>query len=410
MSPRRLPGRAAHRFGYVVVAVAFLLNMAFSAVPTPLYVLYQARDHFSDVMVTVVYAVYALGVVVSLFLAGHVSDWLGRRRVLATALLVNVASALLFVVYQNLAGLLVARVVSGLAVGITTATATAYLGELHRVAHPTRTERRPQMAAIAANLGGIGVGPLLAGALASFAPHPLILPYEVMGVALTIVALLVFASPETTHRRVDQARWRPQRVVVPRAARPEFFAATGAGFAAFAVYGVFNSLVPSFLAGTLHETSHVVAGAVAFSAFAAGALAQLVLSNLATVTMLRRGSSILLVGLGLFTLGMWIPSLTVFILGGVVTGAGAGMVFRGALVAAGTSSRPETRAEVLAGFFLGAYVGLSVPVIGLGVATSYAPAREVMLVFVVLVVFAILGSVRAVIRLGGLSMATVGNA
>jgi hypothetical protein len=95
---------------------------------------------------------------------------------------------------------------------------------------------------------------------------------------------------------------------------------------------------------------------------------------------------------------MWLSSLAMFVIGGIVTGAGAGLAFRGALVAAGNTAPPESRAEVLAGFFLGAYVGLSVPVIALGIATSYAPARDVMLVFAALVAVAIAFSVRAVIR------------
>jgi hypothetical protein len=73
-------------------------------------------------------------------------------------------------------------------------------------------------------------------------------------------------------------------------------------------------------------------------------------------------------------------------------------VFRGALVAAGSAAPPESRAEVLAGFLLGAYVGLSVPVIGLGIATQYAPARDVMPVFVAIVIAAIALSLRAVVR------------
>ena len=81
--PARLTGRQRHHsIAFWVVAAAFCVNLAFSAVPTPLYVIYQQRDHFSTLMVTVVYAVYALGVIGSLFLGGHVSDWVGRRRVL----------------------------------------------------------------------------------------------------------------------------------------------------------------------------------------------------------------------------------------------------------------------------------------------------------------------------------------
>jgi hypothetical protein len=86
-----------------------------------------------------------------------------------------------------------------------------------------------------------------------------------------------------------------------------------------------------------------------------------------------------------------------FVIGGVATGAGAGLAFRGALVAAGGTARPESRAEVMAGFFLGSYVGLSVPVVGLGIATQYAPARDVMLVFVAIVAVAIAVSVQTVI-------------
>jgi MFS family permease len=393
-----------HWVAFWLVAMAFLLNMAFSAVPTPLYVLYQRRDHFSGVMVTIVYAVYAVGVIASLFLVGHISDWVGRRRVLVIALLVNVASALLFIFSPSLVGLIAARVVCGVAVGMTTATATAYLAELHLEVRPGASTKRPQVIAIAANLGGIGFGPLLGGLLAQFAPAPLRLPYIVVGAALVVLALLITCTPETVSILENLPVWRPQRVAVPPEGRRQFFAATSAGLAAFAVYGVFNSLVPSFLAGTMHESSHAVAGAVAFSAFAAGALAQITLGRLDTMPMLRRSVPILLAGLALFTVGMWVPSLLIFILGGVVTGAGAGLVFRGALVAAGSTAPLESRAEVLAGFFLGAYVGLSVPVIGLGIATTYVPARDAMLVFVALVALAVVWSVRDVVRFASRSM------
>jgi MFS family permease len=392
--------RRQHSLGFWVAAVAFLVNMGFSAVPTPLYGLYQQRDHFSTFMVTVVYAVYAIGVIGSLFLGGHVSDWVGRKQVFVPALLINVISSLIFLFVPSLPGLLLARVVTGISIGLTTATATAYLAELHVGifgSEPPRSPRRAQIVAAAANLGGIGVGPLAAGLLAQFAPRPLRLPYMVFGGVLILLALLVIALPETTIRPDPTPAWRPQRIAVPPDARRAFFASTAAGLASFAVFGVFNSLVPSFLAGTLHESSAAVAGAVAFAAFAAGAVAQILLSRLGVTATLRSSMVILTPGLGLLIGGMWLPSLAMFVIGGVLTGAGAGLVFRGALVAAGAAAPPDSRAEVLSGFFLGAYVGLSVPVLGLGIATQYAPARDVMLVFVAIVLVALVASLRAVI-------------
>jgi hypothetical protein len=388
-----------YSFGFWVISVAFLVNMGFSAAPTPLYELYQQRDHLSTFIVTVVYAVYAIGVIGSLFLGGHVSDWVGRKRMLVSALLINVVSALVFLLVPSLPGLLVARVVCGISIGLTTATATAYLSELHVGtfgAQAPRSPRRAQVVATAANLGGIGFGPLVAGLLAQFAPQPLRLPYIVFACALVVLAVLVAAAPETVVRPDPAPAWRSQRIAVPRDARGAFFAASTAGAAALAVLGVFNSLVPSFLAATLREHSAAVAGAVAFSAFAAGAVAQILLSRVGVNATLRISMVILTPGLALLIGGMWVPSLTMFVIGGVVTGAGAGLVFRGGLVAASSAAPPESRAEVLSGFFLGAYVGLSVPVVGLGIATEHAPARDVMLVFVAIVVVALVASLRAV--------------
>jgi MFS family permease len=397
----RVRGRVSvlsHSWGFWVAAVAFLFNMGFSAVPTPLYAIYAARDNLTAVTITLIYAVYALGVIVSLFLGGHVSDLIGRKAVFVPALLINVISAVIFMLWPSLTGLIVARIVSGISIGLTTATATAYLAELHLGARPGDPGRRAQIIATAANLGGIGIGPLIAGFLAEYAPDPLVLPYLVFGIAIAVMALLVAISPETTPKPELAARYRPQRIAVPRGSRGVFFAATGAGVASFALFGVFNSLAPSFLAGTMHVTSHAVAGAVAFAAFASGAVAQIVLARWDTNAMLVRSIPILIVGLGLLIAGMWLPNVAVFIIGGVITGAGSGLVFRAALVSAANTAPPAARAEVLAGYFLGAYIGLSVPVIGLGFATTVWPAQDAMLVFVLLALLAILFSVRVVIR------------
>jgi MFS family permease len=391
--------RRHHTFGFWAAAAALLVNMGFSAVPTPLYVLYQRRDHFSTITVTLVYSVYAVGVIGSLFLGGHVSDWFGRRRVFVPALLINVLAAAIFVLAPSLPGLFVARVVCGVSIGLTTATATAYLSELHsRTAAAVGAANRGQVVATAANLGGIGVGPLVAGLLAQYAPQPLRLPYYVFGMVLLVLAVLIAISPETATRPEPLPAWRPQRVAVPPEARGTFLAATAAGVGAFAVYGVFNSLAPTFLAATLHETSHAFAGAVAFAAFASGALAQVAASRFTTRDTLRLGTTALIPGLALLVFAMWLSSLTGFVLGGALAGAGAGLVFRGALATATSTAPARARAEVLAGFFLGAYLGLSVPVVGLGVATQWVAPREAVLAFVALVSIAVIASVRAVLQ------------
>jgi MFS family permease len=149
--PTRLFGQ-----GFWLIATIFVTAMAFSTIPTPLYSLYQARDGFS----TIVFAVYVLGVLTSLLLAGHVSDWMGRKNVLIAALLLEVVAAMLFLAAPALPVLIVARFVTGLGVGMLTATATAHLHELHTAHRPGASSQRFEVVSTAANIGGLGLGPL----------------------------------------------------------------------------------------------------------------------------------------------------------------------------------------------------------------------------------------------------------
>lgn len=125
----RTPVPTAHgsAVGFWMVASGFAIIVGFSAVPTPLYGLYAARDGFGPLMITVVYATYVVGVAAGLLGAGHISDWYGRRRVLIPALATAAISAVLFLVWRDLPGLMVARLVGGLAVGVTGSTATVEL-------------------------------------------------------------------------------------------------------------------------------------------------------------------------------------------------------------------------------------------------------------------------------------------
>jgi MFS family permease len=249
-----------HNAAFWIVGYTFTVTMAFSALPTPLYVLYQARDGFSTFLITVIFAAYAVGVVASLFLAGHLSDWAGRRRMVLLAVLVNMLSGVLFLLWPATAGLIVARLVSGVSVGMLTATATAYLSELHAAARPGAARGRSEIVATAANLGGIGLGPLLSGLLAQYVGHALVLPYLVAEALMLIGAVALAVAPETAAVPSRHPAYRPQRVTVPAAQRPLFLAAATAAGVVFALFGVFTSVAPSLLAGVLHNDSHAVAG------------------------------------------------------------------------------------------------------------------------------------------------------
>ncbi len=364
------PRRGRYGTGFWLAGYVFMVTMAFSAVPAPLYVLYQARDHFGPLMVTVIFAAYAVGVVVSLLLAGHVSDWLGRRRLVAAAVAVNVISGVIFLAWPSVAGLITGRVVSGVSIGMLTATATAYLSELHAVAWPGARPARAEIVATAANLGGIGLGPLLAGLLAQYAPGPLVLPYLVSEGLMLAGAAALAAVPETVTRPRPRPGYRPQQIKIPAGSRALFAAAGSAAAAGFALFGLFTSLAPGFIAGPLGAPSHALAGLAAFAVFGAAALAQVLVGRAALRRQLGLGLAALAAGLVLITVAVWLPSLGLLLAGGVVAGAGAGAAFKGSISVVIAIAPADARGEALAGLFLAAYIGLTVPVVGLGLATQ----------------------------------------
>ncbi|SEA38568.1 Predicted arabinose efflux permease, MFS family [Leifsonia sp. 21MFCrub1.1] len=389
-SPRlgTAPGRARRSFrlrhgaGFWVIAAAFLAVMAFSTVPTPLYAFYQARDGFPTWVVTVIFAAYAVGVIASLFLIGHLSDIAGRRRMVLIAVLVEIVSAALFLVWNDVTGLIVARTLSGIGVGALTASATAHLSELRAVARPDEGPATAGTVSTVVNTGGLALGPLIGGAFAQLLPEPLLLPYAVFLILLAVAAVAVALVPETVERAEERPAYRPQRISLPAEARGAFSAAAVAAFAGFAVFGLFTSLAPSVLVVTLHQTSHLLAGFVPFAVFAASAVSQIVFGRLSARAQLILALVLMLVGLAGLATGVLIASFAVFLVSGVLAGAGVGLQFRSAIAAAASLAAPERRGEVLAAIFLIAYIGLAVPVLLVGVALIVWPLVPVLVVFV----------------------------
>jgi hypothetical protein len=383
---RRAHTRRRHGFGFWAVAFAFLSVMAFATVPAPLYVIYQARDGFPTFTTTVVFAAYGVGVVGALFLAGHLSDVHGRRPLILVSIALEIVAAVLFLLWNDVSGLIVARLVTGLGVGLLTATATAHLGELRvRATGSSSSAAGAGVVAGVVNLGGLSLGALVGGALAEFVGQPLMVPYVVFVIALVVAFVVVLAAPETVDRPTSPVAYRPQRLQAPEGKAGAFWAAGTAAFAALAVQGLFTSVAPTFLGTTFHVTDRLAAGATTFGVFAASAVSQIVFAKLAQRTQIRLGMVLLVGGLVVLAVAAVLLQVAGFIGGGVVAGAGVGLLFRASIGSAGALVGPERRGGVLAATFLIAYAGLTVPVVAVGAALLVLPTLPVLLGYVVFV-------------------------
>jgi MFS family permease len=382
-APAAQQGR--HRSGFWTVAFAFLIVMAFATLPSPLYGLYRTRDHLSAFMITVIYAIFAAGTIVMLLGVRSIAARIGRRGVMLSAVAIMMASAGLLAAWKALPGLLIGRLLTGVSVGLAAGTAITYLIELRLRADPKASLARARTIGTSITVGALGVGPLVAGLLAQWGKLQLTLPYLVV-LALGAIALAgLWAVPETgtptphSTSTSQPAGSRSTRLPIPAAAGT---------LAAFSANGLFAGLSGLILATTLHRPSHALSGATLCLVFSCGVVSQLVTAKLHASQVLAIGTLSMLTGLVLLvaSVRLSIPNLALFLIGGALIGAGAGAVFKGTTGIVLEASAPEYRLARTSDLLIALYVGLSVPVVGAGIALDQgASAPDTVLWFAVLV-------------------------
>ena len=361
-------GHAGSVTGFLLAVFAFFVAMLGTTLPTPLYPLFEQRYAFGPLLVTVIFAIYAFGVIAGLILFGNLSDQLGRKPVLLLGLAFSAASAVLFLLASSLAPIYVARVVSGLSAGIFTGTATAYVIDLA----PRGRRRLASFVAVFANLGGLGAGTLLSGLLGQWAPHPLRTPFA-FSLGLVVLATLgLLVAPETVARA--GLGFRLQRLGVPAEVVSVFVRAALAGVAAFAVSGVFSSVAPEFLGLGLHHHSPALAGLLVFVLFVMSVTGQVLVPRLRNA--LAAGCGLLVAGVALLAVSLAADSLAALFASAIVAGLGQGVVVSGGLAAIVERAPAERRGETASSFFVVLYFGLSIPVIAAGVAIHYTSLRS----------------------------------
>jgi MFS family permease len=390
-----IPAAGTRRYGsgFWAVAFALLIVMASATLPSPLYGLYRIRDHLSTLTVTVIYAIFAGGTIAALLSVPFIAPRAGRRAVMLGAVATMMAAAGLLAAWKALPGLLIGRLITGVAVGLAAGTAIVYLIELRARANPGGSPIRAQTIGTAVTVGALGLGPLIAGCLAEWAGSPLTLPY-LLFVALGAIGLIgLAAAPETgtpaPPASANSQASGPSRsvgVLVPGAA---------ATLAAFAANGLFAGLSGLFLATTLHHPSHALSGATLFLVFSSGVAAQLATDGLPASRVLALGTISMLIGLALLVTAVRLstPSLALFLLSGGLIGAGAGAVFKGTTGLVLGATAPENRLAATSDLLVALYVGLSIPVIGAGVALDRgASPPDTVLVFAIVVGLGVAGA------------------
>ncbi|MGE9764154.1 MFS transporter [Pseudomonas sp. PDM20] len=339
------------------ILMAFL---AAAAAPTPLYALYRESWQFSPALLTLVFSIYAGGLMLALLVFGSLSDHLGRRPVIRAALILELLAMAVFLYANSVELLIVARLLQGFATGIATSVLGAAMLDIDR-------ERGPLINSVAPMLG-MAMGALGSSTLVQFGSDPL---HEVYVWLLAVFALgivLLRWLPESISRQPGALASLKPRIRIPPQARRAFWSVAPLNASLWALGGFYLSLGPTLARQVTGLQVPMIGGGLVSLLCLCGALAIFALRNQPAAVILRRGGLALIIGLLITLLGVDSGNLWLFFLGTAVAGLGFGGAFLGALRSVVPLAHAHERGALMASFYVLSYLAFSVPAILAGLA------------------------------------------
>ncbi len=381
---RRLPARVA----FYLQASIVVFFLAASSAPTPLYALYQSEWGFSPITTTVVFGVYALAVLAALLTVGSLSDHLGRRPVLFTAIALQAVAMLVFSTAGGVSELLAARVIQGLATGAAVGAVGAGMLDLNKA--------KGTLANAAAPMLGTALGGVASGLLVQYLPAPVHLVYLVLfGIFLLQGFGVVLMSETSTPKPGALASLRPQLGVPPAARRPLLLVAPVL-VAVWALAGFYGSVGPVVVRLVVGSNSLLLGGLALFVLAGSGGVTVLMARNVPPRTAMLLGTVSLLLGVGITLLAIDSTSTIAFFLGTALAGVGFGAGFQGAIRTIVPLAAPHERSGLLSTAYVVSYLAMGLPAVIGGYLVVHAggllpTTREYGLAVMVLAAVALLG-------------------
>lgn len=393
MTTMRLTSHGRSRaVAFWLVAVTTATLLAASSAPSPLYPVFQAEFGFSALTLTMIFAAYVVALLASLLTVGRLSDHVGRRPVLAAALVVEAASMAVFLGASGVGWLVAARIVQGLATGTAIGVLGAYLLDLQ----PADGSRLGSLVNSVAPTTGLGIGAVGTGFLVQYAPHPTTLVFVVLLVAFALLTVITAVLPETVRRVPGAAAALKPTVAVPPAARRAFVSAVPTMLSTWALGGLMLSVGGSLVQGVFGQHNEAVVGVVLGTFALSGAVAATAVTSLEPRRISGLGSTALVLGVGLFLLALETGSFPLFVVSSVVAGGGFGSAFLGALRSLTRLAEPHERAGLLSAVYVVSYLAFSIPAVVGGLLITHIGLRDTALGYAGFVAVLAVASVAAV--------------
>lgn len=350
------------RFGFALAIVTQIAMMTGASAPSPFYPVLAAEIGFDAIVISAVFAVYAVALLLALLSAGSLSDHIGRRPVAIGGLLLLAGSMLLFWHADSVATLILARILQGAASGVLIAALSAAALDL---APGGRSRVAALWNALSPGIG-LALGALVSGIALDVTGQPLLDVFAPLTVIYLVLAALFFLAPETAPLHPGAWGSLSFRLSVPAGIRSDFWRGAPAIIAGWATGGLFLSLGANIVRTELGGEAHVWQGLAVAMLAGIGAITAFVFRNRRPRTSVIFGTAALATGTALSLIALGVESLPFYLAATAVTGMGFGTAFSGVVASLAPRIPATDRADAFAVIYLLAYLAFGVPAVVAG--------------------------------------------
>lgn len=352
-------------FSFVVASLSFIMVFVTAGSPIPLFNIYQSDYGISNADLGLVSVAYFVAAAIALLILGRLSDYLGRKKISIIALTAALLSCVLLFKWHGFWSLFFARLLQGLACGMSAGALTAYIVD-------TALEKRRGLATIitsSAPMIGIPVGAIGCGFLILKGTDSQFLIYEIVGIILAVLIVSVILSVETISPRKGAIRSLLPKLFIPQNSGPLLLVASMVFLATWSLGGFYQAYGPA-IAHKYLGTNNPVLAALVFAAIMILTPLGSPLSRFTSATVsVKLGMTIFIFALATILISLNLGLAAPFIVASLCIGLAQGLAVTGAMGTLIHLTEQQHRAGLLSTIYLIAYCSAASPAL---VASHFA--------------------------------------
>ncbi|ANF83193.1 MFS transporter [Acinetobacter sp. NCu2D-2] len=344
-----------------MISLGLIIGMLGTALPSPLYPLYQYAWELSPSQITYIFVAYMFGCLATLLFFGRTSNTIGFLNTLKIGLMFICLGLVISIFSENAIHLSFGRFIIGIASGLIST--SSLIGLMQNI--PQKLEPLASQIVSIITVIGFGLGPFVGGLIGQFAQYPLVTPY----IPVTVMALICFIGLQF----IKVKPFQPQAFnICPRLERPsnEFNTAFSiiilTAFSTFAAFSLFASLSPSFAREVLPWHGPLMSGFSITLILIISGSSQWLARHLAAQKCLSFGLFWMFISLICLALCMTLKMSALFFISAAIFGAGHGIALMGAFGLIQTMTDTQNRAAVTSTYLFFGYLGAIIPILIIG--------------------------------------------